>query len=166
MPKVTGFFHAGISVSDMDVALLFYRDGLGLKVHFDRRLDANYLRDVLALEFSAMRAVYLTLPGGGFIELLEYHGTERLPAASRPSDYGAGHVCLYVDDIDAMTARLRSHGGRSRSCGAVDITSGPNAGARSVYVHDPDGYCVELFEPPRAISAPHRHSRSAARSTA
>jgi catechol 2,3-dioxygenase-like lactoylglutathione lyase family enzyme len=28
----------------------------------------------------------------------------------------------------------------------VDITSGPNAGARSVYFADPDGYLVELFQ--------------------
>jgi hypothetical protein len=28
----------------------------------------------------------------------------------------------------------------------VDITSGPNQGARSIYMLDPDGYAVELFE--------------------
>ena len=29
--SVTGFFHAGVTVSDMDAALRFYRDGLGLR---------------------------------------------------------------------------------------------------------------------------------------
>jgi lactoylglutathione lyase len=146
---VTGFFHAGVTVRDMDLALRFYRDGLGLAVHFDQTLDADYLREVLALGFSTIRAVYLTIPGAGFVELLEYSGIERYSAASRPSDFGAGHLCVYVDDVDTMIKRLELHGGRPRSARAVDITSGPNAGARSVYVHDPDGYCVELFQRPR-----------------
>jgi catechol 2,3-dioxygenase-like lactoylglutathione lyase family enzyme len=132
----------------MDASLVFYRDGLGLDVHFDRQLDGDYLRTVLALDFAAIRAVYLTIPSGGFIELLEYQGVERLPAASRPCDCGAGHLCLYVEDIDEMVVRLAGYGGRARSDGAVDITSGPNAGARSIYLLDPDGYPIELFQKP------------------
>lgn len=148
MPRVTGFFHAGITVREMDASLVFYRDGLGLDLHFDRQLDGDYLRTVLALDFAVIRAVYLTIPSGGFIELLEYQGVERLPAASRPCDFGAGHLCLYVDDIDEMVARLEEYGGRARSDGAVDITSGPNSGARSIYLLDPDGYPIELFQKP------------------
>jgi lactoylglutathione lyase len=143
---VTGFFHAGITVRDMDESLAFYRDGLGLEQQFDRLIDADYLREVLDLEFSVIRAVYLTIPGGGIVELLEYRGLERLSARSRPNDYGAGHLCLYVDDVAAMTQRLRGFGGTSRSEGVVSITSGPNQGATSIYMLDPDGYAVELFE--------------------
>ncbi|MBX3098115.1 MAG: VOC family protein [Salinibacterium sp.] len=146
MARVTGFFHAGITVRDMDVALAFYRDGLGLEEQFDRLLEADYLRDVLALDFSAIRAVYLAIPGGGIVELLEYQGIERLSARSRPNDYGAGHLCLYVDDVAEMTERLRARGGTSRSESVVAITSGPNEGATSIYMLDPDGYAVELFE--------------------
>jgi lactoylglutathione lyase len=144
--SVTGFFHAGITVRNMDVALRFYRDGLGLEVQFDRVLDADYLRTVLALDFASIRAVYLSIPGGGVVELLEYQGVERMPASSRPSDYGAGHLCLYVDGIAQLTARLIEHGGVPRSAAPVAITSGPNEGATTIYMCDPDGYAVELFE--------------------
>jgi catechol 2,3-dioxygenase-like lactoylglutathione lyase family enzyme len=146
MAAVTGFFHAGITVSDMERALVFYQDGLGLEQAFDRILDAPYLKTVLGLEFDHIRAVYLDIPGGSFVELLEYVGIERLSAASRPSDYGAGHLCLYVDDVEAMHARLVSMGYAARSEGVVDITAGPNEGARSCYMADPDGYAVELFQ--------------------
>ena len=122
------------------------RTGLGLDQEFDRILDAPYLRAVLGLEFDHIRAVYLRIPGGGFVELLEYVGVERMPAASRPCDYGAGHLCLYVDDVAAMHARLVGLGFAARSADVVDITAGPNAGARSVYMIDPDGYAVELFQ--------------------
>jgi lactoylglutathione lyase len=146
LASVTGFFHGGVTVRDMDRSLGFYRDGLGLEQEFDRILDAPYLKTVLGLEFDHIRAVYLRLPGGGFVELLEYFGVERLSAASRPSDYGAGHLCLYVDDVAAVHARLVGLGFAARSLDVVDITAGPNAGARSVYMADPDGYAVELFQ--------------------
>jgi len=143
---ITGFFHGGITVSDMDASLRFYQAGLGLEQEFDRTLDAPYLNTVLGLDQDSIRAVVLRIPGGGFVELLEYRGIERLPAASRPCDYGAGHLCLYVDDVEQMHARLVSLGFRARSERVVDITAGPNQGARSCYMADPDGYAVELFQ--------------------
>jgi catechol 2,3-dioxygenase-like lactoylglutathione lyase family enzyme len=146
MASVTGFFHGGITVSDMARSLVFYQEGLGLDQEFDRILDAPYLKAVLGLEFDHIRAVYLRIPGGGFVELLEYVGVGRMPAASRPCDYGAGHLCLYVNDVAAVHARLVDLGFAARSADVVDITAGPNAGARSVYMIDPDGYAVELFQ--------------------
>ena len=150
MPAITGFFHGGVTVSDMDRALVFYQQGLGLEQEFDRILEAPYLKEVLGLEFDHIRAVYLRIPGGGFLELLEYVGIERMPAASRPCDYGAGHLCLYVDDVEGMHRRLTGLGFRARSEGVVDIDAGPNAGARSCYMADPDGYAIELFQRPPA----------------
>jgi len=146
MAAVTGFFHGGITVADMDRSLAFYREGLGLEQAFDRILDGPYLPVVLGLEFTHIRAVYLHIPGGGFVELLEYVGIERMSATSRPCDYGAGHLCLYVDDVEAMHAKLVAMGYAARSSAVVDITTGPNTGARSCYMTDPDGYAVELFQ--------------------
>lgn len=144
--SVTGFFHGGVTVSDMDRALAFYRDGLGLEVEFDRVFDAPYLKTVLGLDFDRLRAVYLRIPSGGFIELLEYAGIERLPAAARPCDPGAGHLCLFVDDIEGVFSRLVGHGFSARSAAIVDITSGPNEGSRVIYMLDQDGYAVELLQ--------------------
>lgn len=146
MASITGFFHGGVTVSDMDASLRFYRDGLGLEVEFDRILDGPYLPTVLALPLEYIRGAYLRIPGGGFVELLEYHGLERLSAASRPCDHASGHLCLYVDDVAAMHARLVGMGYHARSEQVVDITAGPNAGARSCYMADPDGYALELFQ--------------------
>ena len=146
MGSIVGFFHGGVTVSDMERSLRFYRDGLGLEVEFDKIVDGPYLPVVLDLDFSHIRAVYLRIPGGGFVELLEYHGIETLPATSRPCDHGAGHICFYVEGIDDVFGRLIELGYRARSEHVVDITEGPNKGARSVYMLDPDGYRVELLQ--------------------
>lgn len=147
MASVLGFFHGGVTVRDLDASLPFYRNGLGLEVAFDRMIDGDYLRTVLALPLTEIRVAYLHVPGGGFVELLEYRGLERMPAASRPCDPGAGHLCLYVDDVLALWERISALGYTSRG-GPVEITSGPNAGARSIYLLDPDGYPIELFQRP------------------
>jgi len=144
--SVTGFYHAGVTVTDMERSLEFYRHGLGLEVEFDKQLDGAYLKEVLALSFDVIRAVYLRIPGGGFVELLEYRGIERLSAAARPCDPGGGHLCLRVSDIDRLVERLQAAGYAARGGGVTAITSGPNRGARSTYMRDPDGYSVELFE--------------------
>lgn len=143
---VTGLYHAGVTVTDMERSLAFYRDGLGLQVEFDKILDGQYLKEVLALSFDTIRAAYLRIPGGGFIELLEYRGIERLSATARPCDPGGGHMCLLVNDIDQLVDRLQAAGYGARSGAVSAITSGPNRGARSTYMRDPDGYSVELFE--------------------
>jgi lactoylglutathione lyase len=151
--RISGIYHAGVTVSDMDRALDFYRDGLGLEIEFDVIIDGPYLPVVLNLDFSEIRAVYLRITDGVFIELLEYRGIERLSAAARPCDYGAGHLCLFVEGIDEIVARLGEMGYGARSAGPVDITKGPNAGARSIYLMDPDGYYVELFQrPPQPVA--------------
>ncbi len=148
MASVTGFFHGGVTVSDMGRALGFYRDVLGLEIAFDRIVDGPYLPVVLGLDFTEIRAAYLHIPGGGFIELLEYHGVERLSASSRPCDFGAGHLCLYVEGIDELAERAFTAGCRARSAHPVDVTEGSNKGARTLYLLDPDGYAIELFQRP------------------
>lgn len=152
MPAITGIYHGGITVRDMDASLRFYRDGLGLEVEFDIVANRDYLRVVLDLQFTEMRIAYLRIPGttNQFVELLEYRGIESLSAASRPCDHGAGHLCLFVDDVAAMHARLVAMGYHARSAATVDITMGANEGARSCYMLDPDGYAVELFQRPPA----------------
>jgi len=148
MGEIVGFFHGGITVRDLDKSLFFYRDGLGLVQKFDRILSGPYLKVVLDLKFDVIRAAFLEIPGGGFIELLEYQGIERYPAASRPCDFGGGHFCFYVSKVDEMAEKMFSLGYKARSERCVDITEGPNKGGRSLYLLDPDGYPIELFQRP------------------
>ncbi len=151
MQPIVGLFHGGVSVSDMDRSLAFYRDGLGLETVVDRIAKDAYLFRILALNATELRIVYLKIPGSdAFIELIEFRGLERHPASARPCDPGAGHLCLYVSDIAAIHQRLTEKGFHSRAVAPELITAGPNKGARGVYFSDPDGYLIELFQRPPA----------------
>ncbi|CAN5630131.1 hypothetical protein BH24CHL9_BH24CHL9_09260 [soil metagenome] len=148
---VTGFFHGGIAVSDMERSLAFYRDLLGLPVWFDVTLAAvDYVRAVLGVEMRDARLVYLSIPGGDgiYVELIEYHGTDGTPVLPRAWDPGTGHLCFHVADAETLHARALGMGFRSRSESVAVIPVGPNKGARAAYLLDPDGYHVELFQRP------------------
>jgi catechol 2,3-dioxygenase-like lactoylglutathione lyase family enzyme len=146
---INGLSHGGVTVTDMERSLRFYRDGLGLEVYIDRIANHDYLREVTAVPSTEVRIVYLRVPGSRVpIELLEHRGIERVPSRARPCDPGSVHLGLQVEDIDAFHDRLVSLGFPSRSGHPVDITAGPFDGARTCFFHDPDGFLIELQQPP------------------
>ena len=149
--SITGFFHGGIAVRDMERSLSFYRDALGLEVHFDVTLStAHYVRSVLGIEISDARVVYLRIPGAldVYLELVEYRGAEQRAHEPRAWDPGTGHLCFHVSDAGAVHSRATELGFKSRSVSAVEIPAGPNKGGYAAYLIDPDGYHIELFQRP------------------
>ena len=59
---------------------------------------------------------------------------------------GAGKTTL----ASGLVQELRSRGVSFRSEGPVEMTGGPNAGGKSLYSLDPDGYIFEFHQrPPR-----------------
>ena len=146
--SITGFFHTGVTVKDMDTALAFYVDGLGLEVAFQGESAIKYARRIWNLDPEKVRVVFLKVPDSDtFVELFEFEGLERHPASARPCDYGAGHMCLFVDDMDALHERMTELGYTSRAGTVTTIEEGPHKGAKVAYLIDPDGYHVECYQP-------------------
>jgi len=149
---VSGILHTGLTVSDLDRSVAFYRDLLGLELVARWESQLPYLRAIVAYPDADLRIALLRLPGPGdggpghHIELLEY----RRPRGTRgdPNTYnpGNGHVAFMVDDIDATYAELGRKGVRFKSA-PVPITHGRNAGAKGVYLFDPDDITLELIQP-------------------
>ena len=145
--QVTGFFHVGLSVGDMDEALRFYRDALGFELESLGERPGEAVAPVIGLQPERLIVAWLRVPNSDArIEIFEYPGIERFSAAARPCDIGYGHFCVYVDDLDAVYQRLRDGGYGSRREPFV-VTSGPHLGAKAVYATSPDGYNVELYQP-------------------
>jgi lactoylglutathione lyase len=145
---VTGPRHAGITVSDLDRSLEFYVGTLGLELLWRRLYEEREIARIVGVpEATAFDIAMLRVPGGELeVELLEYKGVERHDASSRPCDFGAGHFAFFVEDIDGLYADLATRGVRFRSDGPVEMSTGPNRGAKSLYSLDPDGYVIEFSE--------------------
>lgn len=152
MSAARGLAHAGVTVREMERSLAFYVEGLGLECVSRRAVDAAYIRRIVGvLDAASIEVAMLAFPGGEIVvELLAYAGCERADGAARPSDFGSGHLCLFVDDVHAVWRSALAAGGTPRSPQPIAIESGPYAGGFGCYLADPDGYSVELLQPSRA----------------
>lgn len=145
--NIVGFVHSGITVKDLENSLHFYVDKLGLKVLSKQVAQDEYISRIV--NFSSLKEIkiaFLEIPGGNQIEMLEYVGVERLSGSVRPCDYGSGHICLLVNDLEQMYERLKKQGVKFRSENIVEITAGANKGNKAIYMYDPDNYVIELME--------------------
>jgi catechol 2,3-dioxygenase-like lactoylglutathione lyase family enzyme len=144
---IGGLHHVGITVSDLDRSLAFYRDLLGL--HIEARVADVPAEDVTGIAGARLSIADLDLPDGRLLELMQYTsgGGERL--VQRTSNPGACHVAISVDDIDEICDRLERAGVTLRSRPVTLTDSGPRwDGSRVVYTVDPDGVTVELVQLP------------------
>ncbi len=139
---IRGIHHVAISTPDADRLLGFYRDLLGLQIAFEQAWpEGTEVADRLTgLRGSAARQLLL---GNGhlYIELFEYRTpTPRPSEPGRPvCDHGVTHVCLEVEDVDALHERLAAAGVEFH-CPPVNL----GGGVRTTYARDPDGNVVEL----------------------
>jgi catechol 2,3-dioxygenase-like lactoylglutathione lyase family enzyme len=66
---------------------------------------------------------------------------------TEPRSVGITHVCFLVSDLKATYERLLDAGVEFYSP-PVEIDTGVNTGGRSLYLRDPDGIPMELFQLP------------------
>lgn len=136
--------HVGLCPADMDAALRFYVDGIGLEVIFDVKLRGDHY-DLLGVHTEKVRTVFLgdpSAPGSSRLELLQLFPAD-VTAQTPPTGYPQRGLTLisFVRPVDATLERLAELGlgGKPR------IMPTP-AGALSAMVVDPDGVMVELLD--------------------
>jgi methylmalonyl-CoA/ethylmalonyl-CoA epimerase len=123
--------HIGIAVSDIDAALAFYRDALGLDVDVPENVESQHVR------------AHFIPAGESALELLEAT-SEDSPIAKYVAKRGPGlhHITLRVDDIRTALAELTARGVR-----LIDREPRPGAhGSLVAFIHPSSahGVLVEL----------------------
>ena len=69
---VAGVFHPAISVSDLDEAVRYYRDLLGLRVTFDDDHDPAAISALFGYPEPRVHAVVVSCPDGSELELVRF----------------------------------------------------------------------------------------------
>ena len=143
--------HVCFTVSDLERSIGFWTHLLGTGPASRVEYSAPHDQAVTGYPGLRMSAAYFDLPGGGGtqLELFQYHEPPTVPAASSETYVvGNAHLGIVVDDLDEAYDRLQGTGATFRSDGPVRIEGGAHAGARSMYVRDPDGITIEVLELP------------------
>lgn len=140
--------HTGLTVRDLEASLRFYRDLLGMEVLFEAEREGGYFAAIVGYPDAHVRMAHLNFPGGEHrLEIFQYLVPPSRGDAGEPRDVGITHVCLAVPDIAPLYERLLAAQAPFLSP-PVLVDEGVNAGGFGVYLRDPDGILVELFQPP------------------
>ena len=145
--------HTGITVSNLERSLAFWRDILGFEFSHESHQTGERVEQITGVKGAELKLAVLKTPTGHKIELLEYFATaDRKRVDLRPCDVGHVHVALIVDDLDAVLERVAASGWKAAGKPQA-LTSGPNAGKRVVYVFDPDGTTIEFMQMPKRVES-------------
>jgi len=132
------YLHTMLRVRNLDIALGFYRDALGLKEV--RRIDNERGRFTLVfLGAPADEALFTTnMPRGAPLVELTYNWDEE----AYGEDRFFGHLAYEVDDLYATCERLMKRG--------ITINRPPRDG-QMAFVRSPDLHSIELLQAGAAL---------------
>ena len=140
------FGHVGFQVSDLERSIEYYRDIIGMELVDHLVRDEPYLAQVTGYPGIRLDIALLVEPNSRvMLELIEYPAGLGTPIDTATANPGTAHMCLVVDDVDAIYARARS-AGHAAVNPPVTPTKGMWTGGRSIYLRDPAGIRVELVQ--------------------
>ena len=145
---ITGIRNFTHIVASLDRAIAFYRDVIGLQPDGEPRLfsGAQAMKVVnITTPGAQSRFTSFPVPGSIGVELVEYQGVDRTPAARRVQDPGAAIMTFTVRSLDPILARARQAAVRISTTGGAPVTA-PD-GTRIIVLQDPDGFFVALVQP-------------------
>lgn len=133
--KIVNVNHIAIAVNNIEEALWFWRDALGLELEHIEEIESQEVKIAfLPVEDSEIELVEPTTEDSGIKRYMEKRGE------------GIHHICLEVDDISSMLAQLKVKGVRL-------INENPEegiGGRKFAFIHPESthGVLVELYQMP------------------
>lgn len=152
LPGVRGLDHVGITVPDLAAAHEFFTGVLGCEYMYRlgpyQDASGSWMSAHLGVDDKAVmeRLHFYRLGGQAVFEVFQYGAPHQVSTPPRNSDVGGHHVAIYVDDLDAAVAALRSNG--LTVLGEPTVSKGPSEGQRWVYFLSPWGMQFELVSYP------------------
>ncbi len=148
--------HVSWTVADAEAVAKFYIEVFGARELFRMGpLDAAQIpvgpdgRDWMETHVNVAGArltlIMLKITSNLNFQLVQYDApAERTMQPARNCDVGGHHLGLKVDDVEKASRYLAAHGCTPMEI--IDITEGPLAGKKNLYVLDPWGHQLEIVD--------------------
>jgi len=142
MDRVGVVNHVGLTVTDLDRSVAFYRDVVGLAVAVERFRTGGEWFDTLTHNSGAVLNGAMLVDGDFCLQLVEYEQGGTGPPVTGHNRVGNLHLSVNVADVVAKREEVVAAGGYD----PTPLVELPVAGGRSFYVSDPDGVPVEFMQ--------------------
>src|SRR3989304_5612281 len=141
--SIAGVGHFGIQVADIERSVVFYEQLIGLELVARWTRGQEYIQGLVGYPGVELHVAVFRLPmTDACLEVLEYKNVERSPVDPRTANPGTAHLCLYVEDLEAVYDRLKDSGVEFVS-GLQAPTAGPSTGGRGPFMPHPHGCRIE-----------------------
>ena len=146
---INEIIHVGLTVSDLERSIKFYRDILGFKFLGQILMEGDQTDKLFCRKNCKAKVAYLN--GGKLtcppVELIEFISEDKEKVKSDLFHTSISEICFITDDIDAEYLRLKNLGVEflSEPC-EFDFTLYGFGKSKAVYFKDPDGIILELIE--------------------
>lgn len=131
--------HFGVTVSDLDRAVEFYRDVLDLEVLARFSVGGDAFATGVGIDGASADFAHLDA-GDARLELVSYAPEGDARGDAQLNQPGATHIGLSVEDLDAVYAAV------SEEVAPVSEPQTTESGTRIMFVRDPEGNLLELLE--------------------
>jgi catechol 2,3-dioxygenase-like lactoylglutathione lyase family enzyme len=154
IPTARSIDHIGYTVPDLDEAHEFFVEVLGCELLYRATppIDesvARWMSTNLGVHpDSTMRLAKYRCGPATNVELLEYTDPDQRTEHPANSDYGASHLCFFVEDMDAAVEYLEAVDGVEFQGDPRLAEEGPETGQTFVYFTAPWGLQLELIHTP------------------
>lgn len=145
--RIQALQHVGLTVANLDRSIAFYSSLFDVELHGPWLREGPRVGEVTGYPGCSVRQCFLSFGRTDqVLELLEYTGGG--PAIDPANgSAGAGHFALQIEeDLDALYERLVAQGHKFVSAPMM-TTPHPLFHGRIVYLIDPDGFRIELYQP-------------------
>ena len=139
---IQGFYHPCLTVSDLERAVDFYTDVIGMKIAWRHEGDSTAWQAVTGRHDVDIRVVFLEMEGR-YLELMEYTRGAGRRAEYDLNDIRTAHVSFFSEDVFGTYEELKGKGVRF-----VAPPYAVESGEASFLFYDPDGNLLELCTPP------------------
>lgn len=136
MPNIKRIQHVAIVVEDIEAALAFWRDALGLELqHVEELPEQKSVVAFMPLAQSEIELVKPTTDDSGVARYLQKRGP------------GMHHICFEVDDIHSFLAQLKTRG--VRLINETPVTGAGGTLVAFIHPESANGVLVELYQASR-----------------
>ncbi len=144
-------YHVGLTVSDLERSIAFYRDVLGLEFQGEIFMEGEETDKMFRRVNCKARVAYLNgskAVEAPPVELIQFVNNEVKKVPSDLFTTSISEVCFYTDDIDSAYKHLVDNNVECLSEPQhFDFRADGFGESRAFYFRDPDGIILEMMQP-------------------